>query len=564
MPMPGDTFLLKYGESWKGVQMYIDASGTPGNPIVYGAYGNPADGKPIITTVMPLNGATNSGNWTETSLGSNIWTIPQTDSPGRLFLDGNEVLRASTLTDVGILDNENARGVWFFEAGTLYLYATQNPTNFFNSFEGSNAFYSALVFNAKHLILENLDIRGGVGAALSIFGGEDIIVQSCNLGHSSGTGVQLIDANVNNSRIPATEIIIRENTINSNFTFFYGLGSERGVGDGVRMVFGVNNCQVYNNTFLNWAHNAVELRGDQAGGSGVNNNQIYDNHISAPDIPYAHPFGLDGFLGKCQFNEIYRNYVENCRTISQINGNNNWVHHNIIRGMRTSPSKTTPTAIAFSLSIYGDNLVCENNRLDHNLIIDTDEAGFVIQNFGYPIQVKNNSIRNNIIYQTGIDPINDDYQAGTGLVIYDTYPGGIGPNTYQNNLFYNELPNAKMALIRKPGNDSYLSADEFNQQNGLDGNTISGNIEGDPLFADFDNQNYVPQFNAPVIDAGILTGLELDYAQNPRNQGLAPDIGPFETIYSREDLPALPIKANLILTFLMISLSVLLMKRTFQ
>jgi len=544
-PMPGDTFLLKYGEEWTGAQMYLDVSGMPGNPIVYGAYGDPTLSRPVITTVVPIMDAANSINWTETSPGSNIWTLAQGSTPGRLFLDGQEVLRARILAEVGTVDGEGARGEWFFDSGNLYLYATQNPADLYTLFSGSNNFYSALVFNASHLVFQALDFQGGIGAALSIFGGRDIIIQDCHLGHSSGTGLQLIDANVGSMRVPAGEIIVRDNFFNSNFTFFYGLGSERGVGDGIRMVFGVDNCDVYNNTFLNWAHNAVELRGDQAGGSGVNNNRIYDNHISAPDIPYAHPFGVDGLYGKCQDNEIFRNQVEDCRTVSQINGNNNRVHHNIIRGMRNSPSKTTPTAFAFALSIYGPGLVSQDNSFDHNLIIDTDEAGFQIRGFGFPIQVMNNTIRNNILINTAQAPRDDAYARGTGILIYDTNTDGVGPNTYQHNLIYNfSMDDPAMAYFQDT--DTYFSAEAFNAQDGQESNTIGGHLEADPLFTDYANQDYRPRSSSPLIDAGIPTGLNLDYDLQPREQGAAPDIGPYESRYRAEPLPLIS-RAQLIL-----------------
>ncbi|WP_170110228.1 right-handed parallel beta-helix repeat-containing protein [Flavilitoribacter nigricans] len=526
-PMPGDVFLFKRGEVWPGLQMYVTASGTAGNPITYGAYGDLADDLPIITTVDALTDANTAGNWTESM--TNIWTLSLPITPGRLYLDGTEYLRASTLADVGTSDSEGSFGHWFYDAAAdlLYLYATENPAGLYSLFAGSKEFYSALVFDADYMIFENLDFRGGSGAALAVLGGANIEIRNCRLGNAGNTGVLLADATVSAMSQTSSNITVTDNVFDSDFTFFYGLGSERGCGDGLRLRKGANDCTVSNNTFINWAHNAIELLGDGATADGVNNNQFYDNHISAPDIPYAHPLGADGYSGKCQNNEFYRNYIEDCRTASQINGNNNWVHHNIIIGMRRSPSKAQATAHAFVLGIYGTGLVSENNRFDHNLIIDTDESAFLVRGYGYAGQVENNAIRNNILYETGLAPYGNAYPTGTGLVIYDTNLDGVGANTYQNNLFYSSILGPE--AVYDQDNAMIYTSTEFNALNGTDGNTISANDTGDPLFTDFANGNFLPMDNSPAVNAGIDVGLLVDYALQDRFVGPAPDIGPLET-----------------------------------
>ena len=526
-PDPGDTFLFKRGEQWAGPQMYVTASGTAAQPITYSAYGSTGDALPIISSITTLTSSDNPSSWSE--IMPNIWTLSLSTNPGRLFLDGVEYLRGSTLGDVGANDSEGVFGHWFYDADTelLHLYAAQNPTNLYSDIEGSSFFVSVSVFSADYMVFENLDLRGGFGSALGIYGGAEIEVKNCRLGHSANSGILLIDAVVGASSQASSNITIQNNTFNSNFTFFYGLGSERGCGDGIKLFYGVNNCTVSNNTFLNWAHNAIELLANNSSASGVTDNQFFDNNISAPDIPYAHPLGADGFLGLCQNNEFYRNTISACRTASQVNGNDNWVHHNIIKTMRNSPSKNAPTAYAFILGIYESGLVSQNNRFDHNLIIDTDEAGFLIRGYGLPGQVKGHVIRNNIIYETGQAPYNNAYNIGTGIVIYDTSMDGVGGNTYQNNLFYSSSPSAD--VVFNQDNSTYYSSSQFNAQNGVDGNTIEDNISGNPLFTDFVNSNYLPLDNSPAVNAGTDTGLAEDYSLNPRFIGAAPDIGPYET-----------------------------------
>ena len=536
-PAPGDTFLFKRGEIWEGLQMYIDASGTAEQPIVYGAYGEETDPLPIISNVQLLEGASEVANWTSTS--PNIWSLSLPDSPGRLFLDGVEYLRASTLADLGNPDNEGAFAYWFYEDGTdeLHLYASQNPASLYSEIKGNKLFISVLVFNADHLVFDHLDLRGGSGTSLDLKASSHIGISNCHLGRWSNSGLTLQDWPIDGVRVPSSHITVSDNTFDSDFTFFYGLGSERGCGDGVKLFYGVNNCVVANNSFRNWAHNAIELLADRADADGVYANQFYDNYITAPDIPYAHPFGADGLMDKCTQNEFYQNHVEDCRTSSQINGNNNWVHHNIIKGMRNSPSKISPTAHAFTLGIYQPNFVCQDNRFDHNLIIDTDESAFIIRGFGLQGLVQNNAIRNNIFYKTGQAPKTSSYQydEGTNLVIFDQFRNEVGGNTYQNNLFYSPQAADNAVYIQYAAigettfEGSYYSTDAFNALNGIDGNVIENNLFGKPRFINPRNGNFLPQASSPAVNAGIDVGIALDFSGNPRIVGSVPDIGPFET-----------------------------------
>lgn len=525
-PAPGDEFLFKRGESWAGVRLYIDASGTAASPITYAAYGDAADPLPVISTVTDIPNADDASAWTNT--GGNIWTLSLIITPGRLFLDGTEHLRASTMADVGLNDSQGSFGDWYYDIDSeiLYLYATGNPADEYSLFEGSNNFYSALVDGANYMEFQNIDFRGGNGAALGILGGSYIDINNCRLGRAGNSGLLLAEGLAAAGSPSTTEVTVADNIFDSQFTFFYGLGSERGCGDGIRLFGGVNNCTVWNNTFINWAHNAIELFGNSTTAAGVNDNEFFNNHISAPDIPYAHPLGADGYLGKCQNNEFYRNYIENCRTASQVNGNNNWVHHNIIVGMRNSPSKDEPTAHAFILGIYRIDLVSKNNRFDHNLIIDTDESGFLVRGYGFAGQVENNAIRNNILYETGQAPSNNAYAQGTGLVIYDTDMDGVGGNIYRNNLFYSTTTTE---VIFNQDNSTYYNSTQFDALDGIDGNTIGNNDFGDPLFTDLANADFLPMDNSPAVNAGIDVSLALDYTLQPRLIGPAPDIGPFET-----------------------------------
>ena len=527
---PGDVFLLKRGEVWTVSKLYLTTSGTSAQPIRFDAYGNPGDPLPIITNIDDVVNASDPMLWTETS--PNIWTLSTPEPPGRLFIDGNEILRANSLDKVGDTDQEGATGYWFYEdepTYLLHLYAPSNPALLYSTIKGSLEYYATLIDRADYLEFENIDFRGGSGASFCVIGGQHIEVSNCSLGHSSVSGALAIEYDNEGSRRTCINISFIDNLFDSNFTFMHGEGSERGCEDGVRLRNGASNCIVRDNIFKNWAHNAIELLGDDPAAAGVNNNLIYNNSISAPDIPYAHPLGADGIYGKCQYNEFYNNIASNCRTASQINGNNNWIHHNVMRNMRQSPAKNDATAHGFVLGIYQPGLVCEDNRYDYNLIYDTDEAGFLIRNYGYPIQLTGNSIRNNVVINTAKTPNVEyySYDVGTSLVIFDDTAGGVSGNTIQNNAFYSNEPGAEAVYLHYAG--SYYNAADFNNLNGQEGNTISNNLDSDPLLTNVSSSAYLPTESSPLINAAIDVGLAFDLAGNDRVYGAAPDIGPLET-----------------------------------
>ena len=521
-PAPGDVFLFKRGCVWSGNQFYITHSGAPGNPITYGAYGDAQDDLPIITNLVPIADASVSANWTQTA--ANTWELTLAEPPGRLFADGAELLRSYTLAELGQIDNAGAIGEWFYDttAVLLQMVAPQNPAMLYSSISGNELFYSALVEGAEYVNFSNIDFQGGSGASLAVVGGQHVSIQNCELGRNASTGLLLR----NSASRASNEVIVEDNVFDSGFTFYYGEGSARGCGDGLLLRDGATNCEIVGNTFVNWAHNAIEFFGYSSSAAGVNNNRVYDNLISAPDIPYAHPIGVDGLAGKCQQNEIYQNWARDCRTAAQLNGNDNWYHHNIFQRMRRSPSKEQATAHGIILGVYRAGLVCENNRYDHNLIVDTDESAFLVRGYGFSNKVQHNIIRNNIAYNTGKSPYDADYDVGTSLVIYDTTTDGLGPNTYQNNLFYSSNPLA-MAVYQQD-TDSYESAEQFNQTDGVAGNTVENNVDFEPRFADGSN-NFSPADDSPLINAGIDTGLSEDFVGNPRLVGVAPDIGPYES-----------------------------------
>lgn len=524
---PGDSILFKRGDVWKEAStLAFTESGTVTSPIIISTYG--LGNKPIISYNLPINGWNNSSNWT--LFAPNIWRmkyIPGT-SPNRLWINGTEVLVAPILADVGTTNSQGTFEHWFYTTSDsmLYVYSIGNPAISYTSMEG-NALYSLVLYNNSHLIVEGLDIRGGRWQTVYIGRASYITIRDCNIGYGR-TGVSVTS---DNSAYTSEYVVIENCNFNSGMNFYFGRASngadasERGSEDGVALYNAARNCMVRNNTFNGWGHTTVYCIAINSSMSGVYNNKIYNNYFNGSNISYGRPLGTDGVDGKCYNNEFYNNIIKDHTVRSQINGNNNWVHHNIFDGQTTSPARnygTDGSGQAVELSIYHNDLVCYNNKIDNNLFVNTTEAAIVIR--AYLINhAYNNYIRNNIFYNTGYATANS---SDTGIAIRIEDQSQVYNNFFQNNCIYNPNmpPNNAIKLY-----GIKMNVGQFNAMNGSNGNVIQNNLQLNPLFVDYLNKNYHLTQNSPCIDAGItIPGLMFDLDGNPIPIGSAPDIGPYE------------------------------------
>lgn len=525
---PGDSVLFKRGEAWYGTALATGYSGTAEAPITFSNYGDPNEPIPIISVVENLAGSEVPNNWSLISSdpNGNVFAFDLDRQPNRLFLDGEEALRAVDSLSLGVVDEQGVVNRWFWSDfdGTLYVYEIPNPALKYDLIAGSVENFAGLTVLADHLLFDGIDFQGGRVSALSIVSGESVLVRNCRLGRYANVGVTITGAEFDDLGIVGcSDVEINYNFIESGYKIYHGLGLGRGVDDGVLMLFGAANCRIIDNVFTNWAGNAVELIGGIEDYPGVNNNLVEGNFISAPDISVSSSFSINGFEGRAQQNRFVRNTVDGVRDGGLFNGNDNVVEHNVFRNLRQSDAIAGSTAYAFLLSIaFNPSFVSKNNDFDHNLFVNTDEAAFFILGNNSTNRPEGHRLRNNIFSQTGQAPFGG-YLPGPGLVLNEAT---IVDMSYENNLFYSLNPAAPNVWIPGVGG---LSAAQFNTRNGQIGHTVSANLAGDPLFADLEDGNYSLQDFSPAIDAGLDLGYALDLVRNERFQGVAPDIGPQES-----------------------------------
>lgn len=357
---------------------------------------------PIITGVNVYEGWNNSSNWT--LVGNNIWSRDQSYNPQRMWIDGSEVLRNEEIDSL-----DGTRYMWAWENYKIYVYSTTNPAVTFNLIE-VNVFYNVVRIGDKNSItIQDIEFQGGYDYCLPIRGSSNIIVKDCRIGSYSRQGIKICE----NYGISSTNVVIDNCVLDSKFNFSYG--KNKGIDDGIQINAGAHDCIVKNSVIKDFGHAGVYLKALFATDNGVFNNKVFGNLITGENVTYQRGLNTDGYENKCRDNEIFNNVIKNTTVLNQINGNNNWVHHNIVDGIKNSTVKDFPTGQGFGLQAYGTDLVCHDNKINNNLIMNCDEPGIAF--IGYGGAKYNNEIKFKGKYSVNFNAEN----LPTGVYIYSLH-----------------------------------------------------------------------------------------------------------------------------------------------
>jgi disaggregatase-related protein len=239
--------------------------------------------------------------------------------------------------------------------------------------------------------------------------------------------------------------------------------------------------------------------------------------MTCKNVSYCRGFAIGGPEGSAQYNRVYNNFIKDTTVRNQINGDHNFIFYNVIDTITNVPYRTYGTAHALSLEGYA-GYACHDNQIFNNVIYSTDEPGIWVAGYGGASNKENNLIQNNIFYNTGKN--SKEGFTGYGLIVND-HPT-VKRNIYQNNNFHKP---GVTNIISYRGTPKTIS--DFNKENGRY-DTISGNIQSNPLFIDPSHANFKLQAQSLSIDAGLDTDISWDYAGQPVPQGARADIGAFE------------------------------------
>jgi len=441
----------------------------------------------IINVINELTGWDESSNWTDN--GNNIWSMSYSPRPGRLYLDGDEAILATSSTTV------NFTYKWYYDTGssTLYVYATQNPADEYSSMKGSSSSYALYAEARQYIKIKNIELRGGYSACLYLVNVDHAIVENCTIGYGAVKGVQIQQDSTPDS---STYIDIVNCTISSGFNGTYD-HEDINLNDGITLYQGAEHCNVTNCTISNWGHCGVGLTATSTG-NGVKYNTISDNVIIGANVSYMRGFSVSGPDTKTQYNEIVRNCILNTTVRNQINGDHNIFAYNLIDTISNSPCYSYGTAQGIELQGYGSN-VCHDNKIANNTILNCDEAGIRLRTDAN--NKEDNIISNNIVYNCGLD--SKDSLDNYGIVVDNA--SDILNNTFENNCVY-KSGIANVIYYR----GTAMSVSTWNTSDS-NGDTIDGNIQSDPLLSGFRLSHNSPCINAGTTISGFHeTVLDID------------------------------------------------------
>ena len=256
----------------------------------------------------------------------------------------------------------------------------------------------------------------------------------------------------------------------------------------------------------------------------LTHNEVHDMTMRVNDIePDNNDGGANGFLIRSPNNEISYNSCVNCIAESYDYGfdggiielygdtSNTYVHHN-----------WSKNSDGF-LEVGGNPGVANNVRISHNVSVNNRGLFSVIHLTGvFGTTISNFRMDNNTLIDTA-----DHGKTSYALMRFGTISPG------KNFIFRNNI-----VML---GDFSYFSLYSFDRRNNLyhfldpatqfirSGQSPEiSEIMDDPMFVNFQGDDFHLQPMSPARDTGIDVGLTIDYDGLSIPQGYAPDIGAYE------------------------------------
>ena len=363
---------------------------------------------------------------------------------------------------------------WYCSGTALWVYATSNPATFYSNIERGDAYgASCLISSKSYLTFNNLDFRGGAWSEVSLTDCSYIIFDGCTIGlYASGSG---LDAR-GSSHCEVKNCTF--DTGDRNMDAWQAENEE----DGLHLHNGCNNWNIHNNIFKEWGHCCLLLWGDDPGNM-VTDINIYDNYFTDEYTDYGSAFTINGFTGSMSRVYIYRNYMYHMSTNNQfVTDGELLFYDNIIDGTGVGKInyKENPVGYGIAVNAYGEEQGI-GQKFYNNTIVNCKDGGIILINHAYELYIYNNEFVNNIIANNGVDQSGQQIWIGANSPTYGYF---VLQNTFKNNLIYSSITANTIYYGHSPtypSGTTYTVA-QFNAANGTQGDVISDNIVGNPLF----------------------------------------------------------------------------------
>ncbi len=192
------------------------------------------------------------------------------------------------------------------------------------------------------------------------------------------------------------------------------------------------------------------------------------------------------------------------------------------------------------------------NNIDEDISITDDDSGGAFESVDSTGTVTNSLFVNNQAQEGSAVYISSSEErfnitnstfvgnaANTGTI----YVSGDIPVNIENSIFASN-PTSDNSIVG--GEQESITINNSIVQGGFNG-TGENIIDADPLFVDFNNNNYSLQEGSPAIDAGnnaVIEGINTDLVGNPRITNDTVDIGAYELVLTEDDMNPPPPEDN--------------------
>lgn len=178
---PGQTVGFRRGCVFYGT-LTVPSSGTPDQPIMYGAYGLNAGILDTGGAQPQFNGSKQVPNWTGPGAGGHVWEAQWWDEPhGVLFING------SFGNEKASLDALSTQGDWMFSAANnrLYVYSQALPTVY-----AGWEYHGITIDGKSNIIIDCINVRQYLARGIRILnGGSGRQIQRCWVEYNGDVGV---------------------------------------------------------------------------------------------------------------------------------------------------------------------------------------------------------------------------------------------------------------------------------------------------------------------------------------------------------------------------------------
>jgi len=511
-PSGDDTITFRKGDTFRE-QISINASGTSGHVITYGAHGSGDNPK-----ILGSEAKNSTGDWTEES--SNIWYTTPSSTPVMNAVFDSE---ASYSTRVPLKTDLDTQGeLWWDSTNSrVYLYSVGNPATVYSGSIELCVRRSVITTNSNdYLTFENLDVRYTSGSAFYV-NSDNVTVDTCTMkycgetysandtyGQWSGAGIYAYNA---------AALTMSDNTISYVWMGLY----HQGVGTTATYAKSTISGNTISYTIMG-GNTALECHGIAFGGTGTYNHsatEIKNNTISNfgnRGISLSHATNT-----VVESNTVHTNYGDGINHydwgigMGAVKGDQ-IVRYNTIYNITGNPGQW-----ADGVGIYTRTAI--NSEIYYNIIYDCIKGiyngpqGSTGSNDGNTYY--NNTTYNCSKYGIWINKGYDGDNKTTVTIKNNICDGGVADLILGDNVTctggYNCLKNDASVTTGSSGSTYTDSgSDDLNAT--------------DPLLVDPANGNLKLSGSSPCIDEGVDVSLTTDAYGNTVPAGDAPDIGSHE------------------------------------